>query len=103
MVLSNVNILKIKSIYEVESPYADDVEITKYYCKISEDHEDWTKAKRAVQIKLRNFEEFTNGEFTRSIRGRVTNLAAFDAWVIWKDRYKPLSRKPKFIYEDKEF
>lgn len=101
--MSNINIVKIKSIYEIASPYADDIEITKYYCKISEEHEDWVKAKRTVQNKLRDFDEFTQGEFTRGIRGRVTNLAAFDAWIIWKDRYKPLTRKPKFVFEDKEF
>lgn len=103
MRLSNVNIVKIKSIYEIESPYADDNVITEYYCKISEGHEDWVKAKRLIQTKLRDFEKFTQGEFTRSIRGRVTNLAAFDAWIIWKDRYKPLTRKPKFVFGDKEF
>ncbi|WP_047916351.1 hypothetical protein [Pseudolactococcus piscium] len=101
--MANINIIKIKSICEIESPYADDNAITKYYCKISDSHEDWAKAKRLIQTKLRDFEKFTHGEFTRSIRGRVTHLAAFDAWLVWKDRTKPLTRKPKFTFESREF
>jgi hypothetical protein len=101
--VQNINFIKVKSILEIESPYSDDVQITKYYCRISEDHEDWAKAYRSVQTKLRDFEKFTLGEFTRDIRGRVTDMQAFDEWLKWKERTRPLSRKPKFVFESKEF
>ncbi|WP_442774233.1 hypothetical protein [Lactococcus hircilactis] len=96
----SINVIKIASISEVKSPYADDDEVTKYYHPFAVTKEDWSKARRGTQDKLREFEEFTSGKYTRSLRGRVTNLKAFDAWLVWKNQTKNLSRKPSFVFSE---
>ena len=100
MAAESINIIKVRSLSEVTSPYADDETITRYYNPFAEDRADLSRAYRTTQDRLREFEEFTNGEFTRFVRGRVTNLKAFDAWIVWKSRTKGLAKKPKFEFKE---
>ena len=97
-----INIIKVRSLSEVESPYADDETITRYYNPFISDKADWARAYRTTQDNLREFEDFTNGQFNRFIRGRVTHLKAFDAWLVWKRQIKGIARPPKFEYKEQQ-
>ncbi|PCR99748.1 hypothetical protein [Lactococcus fujiensis] len=98
--VEQIKVVKVKSIVELESPYADDDTITRYYNPLAKSKEDWARARRSTQDKIREFEEFTCGKFNRSLRGRVTNLKAFDTWLVWKNQTKNLSRKPSFTFSE---
>ncbi|KAA8718792.1 hypothetical protein F4V47_01335 [Lactococcus garvieae subsp. garvieae] len=95
-----INLVKVNSLYEIDSPYADDESITRYYNPFVTEG-DWSRAYRATQDKLREFEDFTHGEFNRFLRGRATNLKAFDAWLVWKKQTRGIARPPKFEFKER--
>ena len=95
-----ISVVKVASISEIKSPYANDETITHYYNPYAESKEEFARAYRSTQDKLREFEQMTDGKFTRSVRGRVTNLKAFDAWLLWKTSTRGLAKKPKFDFKE---
>jgi hypothetical protein len=86
-----VQVIHVDTISKIQSPYASDAELAKYFCK----------SKRATQDFLREMEKEPGaGKWIIHFGGRCTHIRAAIAFDQWRHTNSGMARPPKFEYKE---